>query len=735
MKALAVKLAASAQRIRFLSVALLLALVVAPASAQTSGVPGLLSYQGRVTDASGTPIGNTSPVNRTVIFKFYDSASGGNVLYAESQIVTISGGEFSVLLGNGTGVTGFNGPSAPAVTPYIPLSSIFHREAIYLGITVDDGTAAADPEITPRQQIVSAAYAFRAKVAEALADNALETPMLADSSVTTNKIGAAQVTTVKIADANITTTKLADGAVTAAKLDTTTIGLWTPAGANVYRASGNVGIGQSNPGFPLNFANSTGNKIALHGNSGAHYGFGVQSNLLQLYTAGSGADIAFGYGQSTSFTMSMRIRGNGHLGIGTTSPTEKLHVNGGSALIQSSSAPALKLAGGGATADFGVATAAGNFSTSAAAGETVLRASNKLHVLSGASTPAMTVDTSNRVGFGTITPGSTVEVVGALQARDSGVSPNNNYPGVIRTTRAASTGQHITLVRSGSTAWSIGYVPNSTTFGIGPANTTDSSFNPSLRINTNGIVSIGTTSTKARVNIGNVITSWDTYGRLTTDGANGGNTSRTDKPLSIYANGQMLADEYHINSDARLKTDFHPTDSAADLATLATIEVVDYRMKDSLAFGTATSKKVVAQQLETVFPQAVTQHRGVIPDIYQHAAVEGGWVLLASDLRHGDRVRIIEPDGEALHEVLEVRDGAFRVALPASATDVFVYGREVPDLRSVDYDAIAMLNVSATQELHRKVTALETELAAKDAALAELAARLAALEQLLRNAR
>lgn len=197
----------------FLAALLLLAGSVT-AFAQT---PSLMSYQGHVTDASGTAIGNSSAVNRLITFKFYTVASGGTPVYAEAQTVTISGGDFSVLLGNGTGVSGLAGPSAPANTPFITLSSIF-TGTVYLGVTVDDGTSAADPEISPRQQIVSAAYAFRAKVAEGLLDASLQTNMLADTAVSTNKIGAAQVTTAKIANSNITTALIADGNVTTAKI-------------------------------------------------------------------------------------------------------------------------------------------------------------------------------------------------------------------------------------------------------------------------------------------------------------------------------------------------------------------------------------------------------------------------------------------------------------------------------------------------------------------------------------
>lgn len=192
-------------------------IAISPAQTPATQTPATMSYQGRVSNAAGVLIGSDAPVNRTITFKFYSTSTGGTPLFAEAQTVTISGGEFSVLLGNGTGVSGLHGSSAPAVTPYISLDSII-KGNIYLGVTVDDGTNAADPEITPRQQIVSAAFAFRAKVAEGLVDGSLLTGMLADTSVTTNKIGSNQVTAAKIADSNITTAKIADANVTTTKL-------------------------------------------------------------------------------------------------------------------------------------------------------------------------------------------------------------------------------------------------------------------------------------------------------------------------------------------------------------------------------------------------------------------------------------------------------------------------------------------------------------------------------------
>ncbi len=92
--------------------------------------------------------------------------------------------------------------------------------------------------------------------------------------------------------------------------------------------NGNVGIGTTTPGFPLNFSNTLGDKISLFGSAGAHYGFGIQGSLLQIHSGTSIDDIAFGYGSSTGFTERMRIKGTGFVGIGTAAPFTQLCVNG-----------------------------------------------------------------------------------------------------------------------------------------------------------------------------------------------------------------------------------------------------------------------------------------------------------------------------------------------------------------------------------------------------------------------
>lgn len=254
--------------------------------------------------------------------------------------------------------------------------------------------------------------------------------------------------------------------------------------------------------------------------------------------------------------------------------------------------------------------------------------------------------------------------------------------------------------------------------------------NSKFKVANNGFIGIGTTSPTAPLDVvGSAL--------ISTTGASAyfttGNTALTlDNNRSWFTSirtnsGIIAGDGVLSTSDARAKVIRGRSDSTADLGKLLGIEVTDFSFKDAVEKGNRPQKKVIAQQVEKFFPEAVRNTTDVVPDIYRKAAVKDGWIELATDLKVGERVRLVTEDGQrGVHEVLEVKDGKFRTDFVDAVNQVFVYGREVKDFRVVDYEMISMLNVSATQELHKIIMQQDSEIEA-------LNARLAALEQMLRE--
>lgn len=267
------------------------------AHAQTTAVPDYLSYQGRALNADGTAIGAGTPVNRTVTFRVWDHPSNGltaNLIYSEQQVVTIANGEFSALIGAGAATTGtplgYSESAKGVPTVKISTPNVFGAATRYLGVTIDDGTVAVDNEISPRQQFVTSAYAFRAKVAESVDANAISSGMLATGAVGSNQLASASVTnaklgtdavltsnignlnvtTDKLADANVTTAKLADLNVTTAKLANNAVDntkLRDSVGLSVIGRADNV------TGDPADIVAATDGQVLRR--SGTSVGFGT----------------------------------------------------------------------------------------------------------------------------------------------------------------------------------------------------------------------------------------------------------------------------------------------------------------------------------------------------------------------------------------------------------------------------------------------------------------------------
>ncbi|MEO0007339.1 MAG: hypothetical protein RJA20_1535, partial [Bacteroidota bacterium] len=175
---------------------------------------------------------------------------------------------------------------------------------------------------------------------------------------------------------------------------------------------------------------------------------------------------------------------------------------------------------------------------------------------------------------------------------------------------------------------------------------------------------------------------------------NGIPQSNATMGVSLRADQNASAANFVAYSDRRIKKDFHLSSGSRDLATLMQLEVTDYRHIDTIAKGSGEVKGFIAQQVEKVFPQAVSVDVDAIPDIFSKPAalqVNGTEATLRMPVAHqleaGNRVRIIQDGGGQMeYDVVRTEGNAFTVkdwnTAVTEAEKVFVYGREVNDFRT-----------------------------------------------------
>lgn len=145
-----------------------------------AAVPSGISYQGYLTDDTGTPIDGTT----NIIFQLYSVESGGSAFWSEMHLGTaVTNGVFSVILGEQT-----------------PLNLDFSTD-YWVGITVG-----GDSEMAPRVKFVAVPTALRAAEAEDVLDDTITTDKVQDGTLIDADINAS---------ANISPSKIAGTAWTA----------------------------------------------------------------------------------------------------------------------------------------------------------------------------------------------------------------------------------------------------------------------------------------------------------------------------------------------------------------------------------------------------------------------------------------------------------------------------------------------------------------------------------------
>ena len=655
--------------------------------------PSDMTFQGFLTDSSTPPVplGNTSPVNKQVTFRIWNHPTIWDIGYlkwAETQIVTVDKGHFSVLLGKGSPLPGH---------PYPGLHQVFvgtDASDRWISLEVDGA------EIKPRTRFFAAPYAHVARTAHGLTagNHTIDGQVDVTGVVNGGTLRFRDRTNGQWWDwwADGGNAHLYSFATAKQTMQINQNGAFT-AFNNIMSAGSVAGLSfqdRSNNNSSWQWYSEGGSarlwngvdKISVHG-AGEIHSTGLKS-WASINIVSGNLDIASG---NLAATGSITSRGAGaQLNFEETDAIStywKWDAAGQRARLSRGNQEAASIGGDGSVIAKGeIWSEKGGFkfreNDNWASGWGWLANSGRAHLWwSGSATYPLTINHSGFLGIGIADPKA------PLHVKD----PN---PLIGPGTREIST----------NTGYGVYLGSDGGLFYWGGANGTEGD-NKTIH-----------------------------YGALSA-------IFEEDIVAKHIWSGNTLS-----SSDARAKLVKGTSESSKDLEKLRDLTVRDYSWIDRSIDGHRPHKKLVAQEVEAVFPQAVriAPRSTAIPNIYEVAKnfsfnEEAKELRLTVNKPHdlvvGDQVDIYT-ESVSLKEskVIGVTDAhTFIVHCKEAPESVFVYGKYVDDFRTVDYEAIAMLNVSATQELARQTDALQrriSELDARERRLDLMEKRLSRLEGL-----
>jgi hypothetical protein len=167
----------------------------------------------------------------------------------------------------------------------------------------------------------------------------------------------------------------------------------------------------------------------------------------------------------------------------------------------------------------------------------------------------------------------------------------------------------------------------------------------------------------------------------------------------------------YVSSDRRIKTNIVDVKDNLALEVVRNIPCRYYNYKDKLSRGTNATIGFIAQEVKEIYPMAVAERTQFIPNVMRNLNdLRWNNNILFTDLSDCSgityRFYVSNDENEIRKDIIGNSDNSF--TFDTSYNKVFCYGKEVLDFNTLDKSKLFSLNFSATQELDRKVTALET---------------------------
>ena len=205
------------------------------------------------------------------------------------------------------------------------------------------------------------------------------------------------------------------------------------------------------------------------------------------------------------------------------------------------------------------------------------------------------------------------------------------------------------------------------------------------------------------------------------------------------------------SSDERIKKNIVDADDAECLETLRLLKPKKYEYKDVIKRGEEPVWGFIAQEVANVLPHATQLRQDVLPNIYELANVSSSNVITFTNFNTSNlesnattliRTKGIDEKDHDIHLVEVIDEHTIRVEEDltewigsvdetgnvVAGNQLFVYGQQVDDFVFLKKESIFTVATSALQEVDRQLQAEKTKTATLETQVAALLERVTALE-------